>query len=140
MCVAILAAAMNFPYPLPKLGTLGKPPKWFANYAVEAKHDGQCSIAASTVVHSRCLAATGAEITHTFPEIWARATGAAQARPSARRRDRGSRPARPVAAPTATHSTSTRSSWVMSPASDMAAEGTPPGLAAPATPSCTGRR
>src|SRR3954454_7567290 len=82
MCVAILAAAMNFPYPLPKLATLGKPPKWFANYAVEAKHDSQCGIAASTVVHSRCLAATGAEITRTFPEIWARATGAAQPRPS----------------------------------------------------------
>jgi len=49
MCVAILAAAMNFPYPLPKLATLGKPPKWFANYAVEPKHDGQCGIAASTV-------------------------------------------------------------------------------------------
>src|SRR3954451_9491536 len=119
MCVAILAAAMNFPYPLPKLATLGKPPKWFANYAVEAKHDGQCGIAASTVVHSRCLAATGAEITCTFPQIWARATGAAQPRPSARRRDRGSRPVRPVAAPTGHSLDLNRSSWVMSPASDM---------------------
>jgi hypothetical protein len=37
----------------------------------------------ANVALSRCLATTGADITRTFLEIWARATGAAQPRPSA---------------------------------------------------------
>ena len=55
----------------PMLATLGRPPARFADFAVEAKYDGQRGLA---VVHGDAvtlLSRNGADITRTFPEITA---------------------------------------------------------------------
>jgi ATP-dependent DNA ligase len=53
------------------LATLGRPPARFADFAVEAKYDGQRGL---PVVHGDAvtpLSRNGADITRTFPEITA---------------------------------------------------------------------
>jgi bifunctional non-homologous end joining protein LigD len=50
------------------LGTLGQPPQRFANFAVEAKYDGQRGMA---IIDNRAVTLVsrdGAIITRTFPE------------------------------------------------------------------------
>jgi bifunctional non-homologous end joining protein LigD len=55
----------------PMLATLGRPPKQFADFAVEAKYDGQRGIAIVEAGTVKLLSRNGADITHTFPEITA---------------------------------------------------------------------
>lgn len=56
-------------YPLPMLATLGQPPARFADFAVEAKYDGQRGIAVLDERGATLLSRNGADITRTFPEI-----------------------------------------------------------------------
>lgn len=55
----------------PMLATLGQPPERFANFAVEAKYDGQRGLAVMDGGVVKLLSRNGADITHTFPEITA---------------------------------------------------------------------
>jgi bifunctional non-homologous end joining protein LigD len=62
----------------PMLATLGRPPARFADFAAEAKDDGQRGLA---VVHGDAvtlLSRNGADITRTFPEITALPTAVSQ--------------------------------------------------------------
>jgi bifunctional non-homologous end joining protein LigD len=51
------------------LATLGRPPKQFADFAVEEKYDGQRGIAIVDGNSVTLLSRNGAHITRTFPEI-----------------------------------------------------------------------
>jgi bifunctional non-homologous end joining protein LigD len=51
------------------LATLGKPPAYYSDFAVEAKYDGQRGIAIVDKSSVRLLSRNGADITRTFPEI-----------------------------------------------------------------------
>jgi bifunctional non-homologous end joining protein LigD len=53
------------------LATLGQPPKRFADFAVEAKFDGQRGLAVIERGMVTLLSRNGADITRTFPEITA---------------------------------------------------------------------
>lgn len=53
----------------PMLVTLGKPPLQFADFAVEAKYDGQCGLAVVDGGAVTLFSRNGADITRTFPEI-----------------------------------------------------------------------
>jgi bifunctional non-homologous end joining protein LigD len=55
----------------PMLATLGKPPRRFMDFAVEAKYDGQRGIAIVDSDSVTMLSRNGADITRTFPEITA---------------------------------------------------------------------
>lgn len=55
----------------PMLATLGKPPARFADFAVEAKYDGQRGIAVVDGGQVTLLSRNGADVTRTFPEITA---------------------------------------------------------------------
>src|SRR4051794_36139086 len=55
----------------PMLATLGQPPKRFADFAVEAKYDGQRGLAVVELGVVKLLSRNGADITRTFPEITA---------------------------------------------------------------------
>jgi ATP-dependent DNA ligase len=59
------------------LATLGKPPARFADFAVEAKYDGQRGMAVIDDDTVTLLSRNGAEITRTFPEITAALLAAA---------------------------------------------------------------
>jgi hypothetical protein len=57
-------------YPIsPMLATLGQPPTHFADFAVEAKYDGQRGMAVVDRGELTLLSRNGADITRTFPEI-----------------------------------------------------------------------
>lgn len=60
---------MSRPYPRPMLATLGAPPERFADFAVEAKYDGQRGMAVIDKSSVTLLSRNGADITRTFPEI-----------------------------------------------------------------------
>lgn len=53
----------------PMLATLGQPPNRFADFAVEAKYDGQRGMAVVDAGAVTLLSRNGADITRTFPEI-----------------------------------------------------------------------
>jgi bifunctional non-homologous end joining protein LigD len=55
----------------PMLATLGRPPARFADFAVEAKYDGQRGLAVVDGGGVTLLSRNGADITRTFPEITA---------------------------------------------------------------------
>src|SRR5690348_14346026 len=55
----------------PMLATLGKPPKRFADYAVECKYDGQRGLAVVDHGEVTLLSRSRADITCTFPEVTA---------------------------------------------------------------------
>jgi len=55
----------------PMLATLGQPPARFADFAVEAKYDGQRGMAVVDRGEVTLLSRNGADITRTFPEITA---------------------------------------------------------------------
>jgi bifunctional non-homologous end joining protein LigD len=62
---------MNAPLISPMLATLGRPPARFADFAVEAKYDGQRGLAIVDGGRVKLLSRNGADITRTFPEITA---------------------------------------------------------------------
>jgi bifunctional non-homologous end joining protein LigD len=62
---------MTSAFPRPMLATLGRPPERFADYAVEAKYDGQRGVAVVDRGGVTLLSRNGADITRTFPEITA---------------------------------------------------------------------
>jgi bifunctional non-homologous end joining protein LigD len=62
---------MKHPDTAPMLATLGRPPAQFADFAVEAKYDGQRGMAVIDCGQVTLLSRNGADITRTFPEITA---------------------------------------------------------------------
>ena len=60
---------MNASPPQPMLATLGEPPSRFADFAVEAKYDGQRGMAVIADGAVTLFSRNGANITGTFPEI-----------------------------------------------------------------------
>jgi bifunctional non-homologous end joining protein LigD len=60
---------MNRSHLLPMLATLGEPPERFADFAVEAKFDGQRGLAVVDRGSVTLLSRNGANVTRTFPEI-----------------------------------------------------------------------
>lgn len=65
----------------PMLATAGKPPARYADFAIEAKYDGQRGIAIYRDGTVTLLSRNGADITHTFPEIAAALPATALGRP-----------------------------------------------------------
>src|SRR3954453_7477586 len=61
--------AMNNSSVSPMLATLGQPPARFADFAVEAKYDGQRGMAVVDGGSVTLLSRNGADITRTFPDI-----------------------------------------------------------------------
>ena len=93
--------------PRPMLATLGSPPHYSAGFAVEAKYDGQRGLAVVSGGAVTLWSHSGANITHTFPEISAALPQAGGTAGDPRRRDRGPRQGRrtiirTAAAPVAT--------------------------------------
>ena len=62
---------MTSSFPRPMLATLGRPPARFADYAVEAKYDGQRGLAVVDSGVVNLFSRNGADITRTFPELTA---------------------------------------------------------------------
>jgi bifunctional non-homologous end joining protein LigD len=62
---------MRHPDIAPMLATLGRPPAQYADFAVEAKYDGQRGMAVVDRGQVMLLSRNGADITLTFPEITA---------------------------------------------------------------------
>ena len=71
---------MNGPTISPMLATSGRSPKRFADFAVEAKYDGQRGIAIVDRGSGTLLSRNPADITRTFPEITEALPGAVAGR------------------------------------------------------------